>query len=123
MSNSNRREFIRRAGIGVAGLSALNIAPLARSTAAVGKPRVYHCSFLVRRPPRRRKASFLFVCATNTWRAYSGTPAALLGTPRRWARLQRQRDWFWIGPALGLALGNRRAKRFAPFGVQRPRAG
>jgi hypothetical protein len=42
-----------------------------------GKPRVYHCTFLVRRPARRRKAPILFVCATNTWRAYSGTPFAL----------------------------------------------
>ena len=42
-----------------------------------GKPRVYHCTFLVRRAPRRRKAPILLVCATNTWRAYNGTPFAL----------------------------------------------
>jgi hypothetical protein len=41
------------------------------------KPRVYHCTFLVRRAPRRRKAPILLVCATNTWRAYNGTPFAL----------------------------------------------
>jgi N,N-dimethylformamidase len=42
-----------------------------------GKERLYHCTFLVRRAPRRRKAPILFVCATNTWRAYNGTPFAL----------------------------------------------
>ncbi len=42
-----------------------------------GKARVYHCTFLVRRAPRRRKAPILFVCATNTWRAYNGTPFAV----------------------------------------------
>jgi len=42
-----------------------------------GKERLYHCTFLVRRPPRRRKAPILFVCATNTWRAYNGTPFAV----------------------------------------------
>ena len=42
-----------------------------------GKERVYHCTFLVRRAPRRRKAPILFVCATNTWRAYSATPFAM----------------------------------------------
>jgi N,N-dimethylformamidase len=42
-----------------------------------GKPRLYHCTFLVRRAPRRRKAPILLVCATNTWRAYNGTPFAL----------------------------------------------
>lgn len=42
-----------------------------------GKERLYHCTFIVRRAPRKRKAPILFVCATNTWRAYSGTPFAL----------------------------------------------
>ncbi|MEQ1860997.1 MAG: LamG domain-containing protein [Chthoniobacteraceae bacterium] len=42
-----------------------------------GKPRLYHCTFIVRRAPRRKKAPILFVCATNTWRAYSGTPFAI----------------------------------------------
>jgi hypothetical protein len=42
-----------------------------------GEPRTYHCTFLVRRAPQRKKASILLVCATNTWRAYSGTPFAL----------------------------------------------
>ncbi len=42
-----------------------------------GKPRLYHCTFIVRRAPRRRKAPILLLAATNTWRAYSGTPFAL----------------------------------------------
>jgi hypothetical protein len=42
-----------------------------------GKERLYHCTFLVRRAARRRKAPILFVCATNTWRAYNGTPFAV----------------------------------------------
>jgi hypothetical protein len=42
-----------------------------------GKERLYHCTFLVRRAARRRKAPMLFVCATNTWRAYNGTPFAM----------------------------------------------
>ncbi len=42
-----------------------------------GKERLYHCTFLVRRAARRRKAPILFVCATNTWRAYNGTPFAI----------------------------------------------
>ena len=46
-----------------------------------GTTRVYHCTFLVRRAPRSRKAPVLFVCATNTWRAYNGTPFAI--TPER----------------------------------------
>lgn len=41
------------------------------------KPRLYHCTFIVRRAPRRRKAPILLVTATNTWRAYSGTPFAI----------------------------------------------
>lgn len=42
-----------------------------------GKPRRYDCTFVVRRAPRRRKAPILVFAATNTWRAYSGTPFAL----------------------------------------------
>ncbi len=42
-----------------------------------GKSRLYHCTFIVRRAPRRKKAPILLVCATNTWRAYSGTPFAI----------------------------------------------
>lgn len=41
-----------------------------------GQPRRYHCTFIVRKPARRRKAPILMLCATNTWRAYSGTPFA-----------------------------------------------
>lgn len=41
------------------------------------KPRLYHCTFIVRRAPRRKKAPILLVCATNTWRAYSATPFAI----------------------------------------------
>jgi hypothetical protein len=41
------------------------------------KPRLYHCTFIVRRAPRRKKAPILLACATNTWRAYSGTPFAI----------------------------------------------
>jgi len=43
-----------------------------------GKPRLYHCMFIVRRAPRRKKAPILLVAATNTWRAYSGTPFAVV---------------------------------------------
>jgi N,N-dimethylformamidase len=42
-----------------------------------GQPRLYDCTFIVRRPARRRKAPILVVTATNTWRAYSGTPFAI----------------------------------------------
>ncbi len=42
-----------------------------------GEPRLAHCTFIVRRAPRRKKAPILLVCATNTWRAYSGSPFAL----------------------------------------------
>jgi N,N-dimethylformamidase len=38
------------------------------------KPCVQHATFVVRRPLRRRKAPLLVLAATNTWRAYSGTP-------------------------------------------------
>lgn len=33
-----------------------------------------HVTFIVRKPKRRRKAPILVLCATNTWRAYGGTP-------------------------------------------------
>jgi hypothetical protein len=42
-----------------------------------GKPRQYHCTFVVRRAPNRKRAPLLLIAATNTWRAYSGTPFAL----------------------------------------------
>ncbi|CAN5648252.1 hypothetical protein BH23PLA1_BH23PLA1_13450 [soil metagenome] len=49
-----------------------------------GTPREYHCTFLVRRSPDRPKAPILVLAATNTWRAYSGTPFA----PTPEARMQ-----------------------------------
>ncbi|MBI5775148.1 MAG: LamG domain-containing protein [Verrucomicrobia bacterium] len=42
-----------------------------------GRPRTQHCTFIVRRAPRRKKAPILLLLATNTWRAYSGTPFAI----------------------------------------------
>ncbi len=42
------------------------------------KPRVYHCTFIVRRAWRRKRAPILLMAATNTWRAYSGTPFAVV---------------------------------------------
>jgi hypothetical protein len=47
-----------------------------------GRPRTYDCTFVVRRAPQRRKAPLLVLAATNTWRAYSGTPFALPPEPR-----------------------------------------
>lgn len=41
------------------------------------KPRTYHCTFVVRKPNAKPKAPILLVYATNTWRAYSGTPFAM----------------------------------------------
>jgi hypothetical protein len=41
------------------------------------KPRVYHCTFIVRRPETQAKAPVLLICATNTWRAYNATPFAI----------------------------------------------
>jgi N,N-dimethylformamidase len=41
-----------------------------------GKPHRYDVTFIVRRAARARKAPILILCATNTWRAYSGTPFA-----------------------------------------------
>jgi hypothetical protein len=42
-----------------------------------GKPRVYHCTFIVRRALHRRKSPILMLASTNTWRAYSGTAFAI----------------------------------------------
>src|SRR6185312_15764603 len=42
-----------------------------------GTPRFYHCTFIVRRSPKRKKAPVLVLAATNTWRAYGGTPFAI----------------------------------------------
>jgi N,N-dimethylformamidase beta subunit-like protein/concanavalin A-like lectin/glucanase superfamily protein len=39
-----------------------------------GKPQLYHAAFIVRKPKRRKPAPILVLCATNTWKAYSGTP-------------------------------------------------
>jgi len=41
-----------------------------------GKPHRYDVTFIVKKPARRKKAPILVLCATNTWRAYSGTPFA-----------------------------------------------
>jgi len=38
------------------------------------RERQYDITFLVRRPARRRPAPILVLCATNTWRAYNGSP-------------------------------------------------
>jgi hypothetical protein len=38
------------------------------------KPSLYHVTFIVRKPRRRKPAPILVLCATNTWKAYSGTP-------------------------------------------------
>lgn len=42
-----------------------------------GKPRQYHCTFIVRRAAGTKRAPLLLIAATNTWRAYSGTPFAI----------------------------------------------
>lgn len=47
-----------------------------------GKPRTYHCTFVVRKPAASAKAPLLLVYATNTWRAYSGTPFAITPEPQ-----------------------------------------
>jgi hypothetical protein len=39
-----------------------------------GQPLVYHATFVVNRPRRRKKAPLLVLCASNTWLAYNGTP-------------------------------------------------
>jgi N,N-dimethylformamidase beta subunit-like protein/concanavalin A-like lectin/glucanase superfamily protein len=41
------------------------------------KPHLYDVTFIVKQAVRRRKAPILMLCATNTWRAYSGTPFAI----------------------------------------------
>ena len=38
-----------------------------------GKPCWYHVTFLVKRPPRRKRSPILMLCSTSTWLAYSGT--------------------------------------------------
>jgi hypothetical protein len=38
-----------------------------------GAEHLQHVTFIVRKPTRRKKAPILVLCATNTWRAYSGT--------------------------------------------------
>jgi hypothetical protein len=38
-----------------------------------GTPRVYHVTFVVKKPPQRRKAPILMLAATATWGAYSAT--------------------------------------------------
>ncbi len=39
-----------------------------------GAEHLQHVTFVVRKSKRRKKAPILVLCATNTWRAYSGTP-------------------------------------------------
>ena len=41
-----------------------------------GIPRMYHITFIVRKPTGRAKAPILLLAATNTWKAYSATPFA-----------------------------------------------
>jgi N,N-dimethylformamidase len=41
-----------------------------------GKPHLYHITFVVRKAPKRRKASILVLAATNTWRAYNSAAFA-----------------------------------------------
>ena len=43
MAKTNRRDFVRRTGIGVAGLSALDIIPLARGGPAVRPDAIPSC--------------------------------------------------------------------------------
>ncbi|MGO9471222.1 MAG: N,N-dimethylformamidase beta subunit family domain-containing protein [Isosphaeraceae bacterium] len=40
------------------------------------KPRLYHALFIVTKAPGRARAPIAFLCSTNTWKAYSGTPFA-----------------------------------------------
>jgi hypothetical protein len=40
------------------------------------QPRLYHALFIVTRSPSRARAPIAFLCSTNTWKAYSGTPFA-----------------------------------------------
>jgi hypothetical protein len=39
-----------------------------------GRPRLYHVLFLVKRARTAPKAPVVFLCSTNTWRAYAATP-------------------------------------------------
>lgn len=39
-----------------------------------GKPHLYHVTFIVKKPARRRRAPILVLTSTNTWRAYNGAP-------------------------------------------------
>ncbi len=39
-------------------------------------PRLYHALFIVTKAPGRTRAPIAFLCSTNTWKAYSGTPFA-----------------------------------------------
>jgi N,N-dimethylformamidase len=41
-----------------------------------GQPRLYHVLFIVRKSVTAPQAPIAFLCSTNTWRAYSGTPFA-----------------------------------------------
>ena len=41
-----------------------------------GKPHLYHVTFVVKKALRVRKAPICVIAATNTWRAYNGTPFA-----------------------------------------------
>jgi hypothetical protein len=41
-----------------------------------GQPRLYHAIFVVKKPASRRPARIAFLCSTNTYRAYAGTPFA-----------------------------------------------
>src|SRR5690606_24219129 len=39
-----------------------------------GAEHLQHVTFIVRKKPTAKPAPILVLCATNTWRAYSGTP-------------------------------------------------
>ena len=39
-----------------------------------GQSRLYHTTFVVKKPPDRPKASILVLAATNTWLAYNSKP-------------------------------------------------
>jgi hypothetical protein len=41
-----------------------------------GEPRLYHTLFIVKKAASRPRAPIAFLCSTNTWRAYAGTPFA-----------------------------------------------
>lgn len=45
-----------------------------------GQPRIYHATFVVKKPDHRPKSQILVLAATGTWGAYSATmPAEPLG--------------------------------------------